>query len=456
MKKLQQLILSRWFWLIALVVFAVSRISTFLFPYDSDHWIFYYIGRRWVDGATLYVDMWDHKSPLIYLYNGALHILFGGNIWAHRIIFAFIALLVLWLFYKTTLLLYKAAKINNYVFVARITTLLFAFLANLSEFTNSGNNNENLGLIFLISTLYLYLKYRQNNKKQYLLLLSGVLAGFVFLLKANFAILLLPIVIDLVITHRKDIHRLVGGLAIFAFGTLLQLLGWALYFKSTGTFKHFYIASFEFNSKYIKALGWDFNAPGIKIFIGILLLLLIFFAPFLARAMCEFRHPNKNTGYLIPLLALSSILLMVAAGTFYSHYFLIAIPYLCLMFGVTAHDVFRKHRALKITILSTILLLLLLISFKQLYNNYYGSTSLELKSQKAAAQYIESHTTKNDKIFANLYGATFYQLANRDSGSRFISASHPLIDYKYKFGYDFNKTFILDMEYSEVKYIVMS
>jgi hypothetical protein len=147
---------------------------------------------------------------------------------------------------------------------------------------------------------------------------------------------------------------------------------------------------------------------------------------------------------------------MVAAGTFYSHYFLIAIPYLCLVFGATAPAVFRKHRTIKIAILSTILLLLLLISFKQLYNNFYGSASVELKNQRAAAQYIQSHTSTNDKIFANLYGATFYQLANRDSGSRFISASHPLIDYKYKFGYDFNKTFILDMEYSEAKYVVIN
>ena len=63
---------------------------------------------------------------------------------------------------------------------------------------------------------------------------------------------------------------------------------------------------------------------------------------------------------------------------------------------------------------------------------------------------------KMTRYFANLYGATFYQLANRDSGSRYISASHPLIDYKYKFGYDFNRKFIFDMVDSEAKYVVMS
>ena len=37
------------------------------------------------------------------------------------------------------------------------STLLFVFLANLSEFTNSGNNNENLGILFICLTLWTYL-----------------------------------------------------------------------------------------------------------------------------------------------------------------------------------------------------------------------------------------------------------------------------------------------------------
>ena len=282
MKKLQTIILSRWFWLSALIIFSISRVATWLFPYDSDHWIFYYIGRRWVDGATLYVDMWDHKSPLIYGYNGILHILFGSNIVLHRIVFTLIALLGLILFYLTAKKLLVLLKKPRSEFIARIATLLFAFMSNLSQFTNSGNNNENLGLIFILATLYLYLIYRQNPAKYQLqLLLSGISASFVVLLKANFAVLLLPNIIDLLIIHHKNIFKLVSSLATFAFGTLLHLLIWALYFKHIGTFKQFYISAFEFNSKYIRALGWDLKANGIYIFIAILILLLLFFTPFL-------------------------------------------------------------------------------------------------------------------------------------------------------------------------------
>jgi hypothetical protein len=456
MQNIRKIILGRWFWLIALAVFFISRVSTFLFPFDSDHWIFYYIGRRWIDGATLYIDMWDHKSPLIYGYNGLLHAVFGGNIYLHRIVFTIVALIGLWLFYKTAQKLLYLFKIPNREFVVRVSTLLFAFLANLSQFTNSGNNNENLGLVFILAALYCYLIYRQNTKKYELqLLLSGIAAGFVFILKANFAVLLLPMLIDLIIINRKNIFRLISSIAIFAFGTLLHLLIWALYFKHVGTFKQFFIATFEFNSKYIKALGWDIHAPDIKVFIGILVVLLLFFLPFLLRALADFKRPDSNK-LLVPMFAASTLFFMVLAGTFYSHYFLIIIPYLCLIFAATASKVFKRHRALKMVVPLIIIIFMFMISLKLgVYNSFYGSAAQELKNEKLAAQYIKDHTNANDKIFANLYGATFYRLSNRDSGSRYISASHPLIDYKYKFGYDFNRTFIFDMEDSEAKYVVM-
>jgi hypothetical protein len=301
------------------------------------------------------------------------------------------------------------------------------------------------------------LRYRkQPAERQIWLLESGISAGFVFILKANFAFLLLPLLIDLIILLKKNIYKLIGGLAIFAFGTLAQLLIWSLYFVHIGTFKQFYMAAFTFNTKYIRALGWDIHEPGIAIFLGILALLLLFFIPFLVRAWREFWHPNKQLGIFIPMLATSAIVFMISAGTFYSNYFLVAIPYLCLVFGATASQVFKRHQTLKLVVPSIIILLMLIISFKQLYNTFYGSDAANARDMTATANYIKDHTKPSDTFFANVYDATFYRLADRNSGSRFVSASHPLIDYKYHFGYNFNLEFITDMEYSQAKYVVES
>lgn len=444
--------------LLLLSVFGFSRLATWLFPYDSDHWIFYYIGRRWSEGSTLYLDMWDHKSPLIYAYNGLLHKLFGGNIILHRLFFTILALLSIWLFYKVAILLYQQLKLKNSITLARFSTLIFAFIANLAVFTNSGNNNENVGIVFLLATLYFYLRWRQDPSKHHnFLLLSGLMGGFVFTLKANFAVLLLPIVIDLIIVSRKNIYRLVGNLCFWVAGPLLQLLAWALYFQQVGTFKQFLIASFEFNSKYMAALGLDINAPGIMIFIGVLLLLLLFFAPFLIRSWKLFSKNKTSINLFIVLLSACSLAFMVLAGTtFYSHYYLIVLPLLCLVLGTTYEGVIKSKAKLLATGLVFVAVLLTLASYKQIYNSYLGNVKVEANNQAIVAHYINEHTSPNDTFFAYVYGATLYQLADRDSGSRYISASHLLIDYKYQFGYDFNQQFIYDMVYSEAKYVVIS
>jgi 4-amino-4-deoxy-L-arabinose transferase-like glycosyltransferase len=443
--------------LLLLGVFSFSRLATWLFPYDSDHWIFYYIGRRWSEGSTLYLDMWDHKSPLIYAYNGLLHKLFGDNIVLHRLFFTVLALLGVWLFYKVAVLLYRQLKLKNSAGLARFSTLVFAFIANLAVFTNSGNNNENLGLVFLLVTLYFYLKWRQDPLKlRSYLLLSGSMGGFVFTLKANFAALLLPIVIDLVIVSRKNIYRLISNLCFWVAGPLLQLLIWALYFQQIGTFKQFFIASFEFNSKYMAALGLNIHAPGIIIFVSVLLLLLLFFAPFLIRSWKLFSKNKTSINLFIVLLSACSLAFMILAGTtFYSHYYLIVLPLLCLVFGATYEGTIKFKPKLLATGLCAIAVLLTLASYKQIYNSYFGSAKVEADNQATVARYINEHTNPNDTFFAYVYGATFYQLAGRDSGSRFISASHLLFDYKYRFGYGFNQQFISDMIYSEAKYVVM-
>ena len=72
-----------------------------------------------------------------------------------------------------------------------------------------------------------------------------------------------------------------------------------------------------------------------------------------------------------------------------------------------------------------------------------------------AADYVRAHTSKTDKVIFYGYGATFYRLAGRDSGSRYISASHPLIDEREGFGYDFTGKYIGDLAVSKPKYVII-
>lgn len=456
MKQLQTLVMGRYFWAISLLIFALSRVATWFFPYDSDHWIFFYIGKMWAHGGTLYVDMWDHKSPLIFAFNGFLS-LFGDSIVIHRLILTGLALVGLWLFYVTAQKLYAQLKLPKAELWARLSTLLFAFFANLSQFTNSGNNNENLGIVALLATLYCYLSYKQSSYTQRgYLLAAGAFAGTVVFLKANFALLVLPIVIDLTMQLWRRWQKLCIDACVFALAPLIQALAWANYFVDQHTFKDFVIASFTFNSKYMKALGWDLHAPGIAIFLGILALLVAFFVPFAYIAIRRAVSKPRSAWLFVGMLAAASVLFMLALGTFYSHYYLVVIPYLCLVAGATAQYVLKKRTLLILGALLGICAIMYVISLRQLYNNFQGSVAAEATNQRQVADYLRRNSDKNDTIFAYVYGATMYQLAQRDSGSRFVSASHPLIDYKFDFGYEFNRKFIEDMEASQTPYVVMS
>ncbi len=70
------------------------------------------------------------------------------------------------------------------------------------------------------------------------------------------------------------------------------------------------------------------------------------------------------------------------------------------------------------------------------------------------ANYIKENTNENEKIFFYDYGAVLYRLSDRDSGTRFISASVLLLEYRDNYGFNFNKLFIEDMEKNNTKYVI--
>lgn len=445
------------FWLVITATFIVSRMATWFFPFDSDHWIFAYIGRIWAEGGTLYIDAWDHKSPLVFAYNGLLYKLVGDDIVLSRIIFTMVSILSAWLFYKAVTLLLKQLSKDNYNSLAKITTLIFIILTNTSEFTNSGNNNENIAILFLTATVYLYLRYRQSRNFR-LLIGSGLLAGFVFMFKVNFSILLLPILIDIIYQQLPNVKLVIRNLLLFSIGIIAQVGFWVLYFYQMGTLGDFLTAAYIYNSKYIRALGWDLNEPGLLVFIGILALLLALVSPFAVRSL-QYSLKNKSdrkSQLIVAMMSISVIIFILTAGTFYSYYFLIIMPYICLIIASSWPDLRNRFGKKLVIYVSIILFIFMALSYRQLYNNFSGSTAEDAINMNAAALYVKEHTTKNDTIFANMYGATFYQLAQRDSGSRFISASYLLVDNKFNFGYNLNAIAINDLEKSKPKYIIIS
>jgi len=452
------------YWLIVAVIFAGARVATWGYPFDSDHWIFYYVGHDWiVNGGQLYVTAWDHKPPMIFLFNGAMSLFLGDNIVLHRIWLTAFAVLDTWLFYRVakrlvpSLLSGVNSRIDSSTAV-KLTLLLYVFLRNLSQFAANGNTTENYGLVFLLAMIWAYLRFL-DSKNWGWLVLAGMFCANLFWLKGNLILLGGVIGVLLLIQGWKHKARLVGQVAAFVAPILAISAGWAAYFWAQGTVNDFVIASFTFSSKYASS-AWagkvSVNALLVLTTFALLIPVLAYFVVYLRDVTAQWR----NTAYqLVGLSFVVGLALISAVGSFYPYYLLIIMPFMVLiiMYGLFRLDDLSKFfRGALVAILAVTLVANYAISLRQLLNNYSGVTKVEAAEYTQAANYVNAHTTPGQRVFAYDYGATFYELAQRQSAARFISASHLLLDYRDKYGFGFDDEFIAQLEKTQAPYIVLN
>ena len=452
------------YWLIVAVVFAVARLATWGYPFDSDHWIFYYVGHDWiVNGGQLYVTAWDHKPPMIFLFNGVMSLFLGDNIVLHRVWLTAFAVLDTWLFYLVAKrlmpsLLSGVKSTVNVDTALKLTLLLYVFLRNLSQFAANGNTTENYGLIFLLGMIWAYLRFL-DAKHWGWLVLAGFFCANLFWLKGNLILLGAILGVLILIQGWKHPARLVGQVMAFVAPIIAISAGWAAYFSAQGTFNDFVTASFTFSSKYASS-AWagkvSVNALLVLTTFALLVPVLAFFAVYLRDIRAQWR----NVAYqLVGLSFMVGLALITAVGSFYPYYLLIIMPFMVIivMYGLFRIDSLSTllRRSL-VALLALTLVANFAISLRQLLNNYAGVTKVEAAEYTQAANYVKAHTTADQRVFAYDYGATFYELAQRQSAARFISASHLLLDYRDKYGFGFDDEFISQMEKTQAPYIVLN
>lgn len=449
------------FWLIVSFVYILSRVATWGYPFDSDHWIFYYVGKIWAEGGNLYLDAWDHKPPLIFLFNGFMHLILGDSIILHRIWLTLLSFVDIFLFYKILKIIVpklfkKIQNLDKSDLVVRTGLILYVFLRNLSQFTSSGNNTENYGIIFLLLMWLSYLSFRKDNR-WWQMLLAGLFCSILFFLKGNFILLGLPIGLILLLDNLKSIRKFFTYGIVFALPIITHALAWIYYFYSRGSLEDFLIATFKFSAKY-SASAWSGDVSNN---IVLLLITLVLIAPTIILFvfyMKDLKNNLKNKEYiLIGSSFLAGLGLTFGVGSFYSYYFEIIMPAIVLVIIYVLFNLKYQKKFWQffvIICLASSLLFSYAISLKQLYNSLGGAVKTESSQYQEVANYIKNNTNKNDKVFCYDYGAVFYRLSNRDSGSRFISASVLLLEYRDNYGFNFNKLFIEDMEKNNTKYVI--
>jgi 4-amino-4-deoxy-L-arabinose transferase-like glycosyltransferase len=447
---------NRVFWPLTLLTFIFARSAVWLYPFDSDHWIFYYVGRKFAEGGTLYVSAFDHKPPLIFVYNAILHIFFGGNLVYHRIFFTLLALVDIYLFWLLLKSVLPKLNLKKPALSERIALLLYVFFRNISQIANSGNNTENLGIIFFLLMVILFLEY-QEKKRLWMLFLAGTCLSILFLLKGNFILLGVPLGFQLLFDNYKKLWKFFLPAFVFVAPSLIHFSLWLAYFIRKKAVYDFVLGTFSFSAKYSK-VAWTGNLsrnPNLALSVSIFLLAFI---PFVVIYLLNLRKNFIKSPLLCYFLIVSSIVVF-GVGPAYPYYFLIVLPVLVLI-TVLGIEYFK---ALPGSLRYTIYFVIIVgsagsfaISNKQIYNTFAGPVRQEHDEYLQIADYVRTNSTPDTKIFNYDYGATFYRLAERDSGSRFISASILLLDYRENFGLGFNDLFKNEMEKTKAKYVVIN
>lgn len=450
----------KYFWSLVVAVYVISRLGAWVYPFDSDHWIFYYVGKIWAQGGTLYVAAWDHKPPLIFAANGLMYLLFGGNLVLHRIWFTLLSIVDIALFWQLAKMvlpeILKRVQDDVLEVATKVSLLLYVLWRNLSQFTSSGNNTENLGLIFFISMLLSYLSFRKD-QKWWKMLLSGTCFSMLFFLKGNFLLLGIPLGILLLIDNWKSIRKFFGYGILFVIPLAVQAALWSWYFVSKGAFNDFFVASFQFSAKYSSS-AWQGGLSGMSTFY----ILLVLASPLVIIGPALFVldiWKNRTLDYLFwVVMIMCGSVAFFAVGVPYLYYFEIMMPVYVIVATVLLFRNDKRPRLIHLGYLLAFgagIVLNLAFSTYQIKNTLTGRVRVEADEYRQITEYVKSNTEPTDKVFAYDYGATFYRLAERDSGSRFVSASVLLLENRDNYGLDFDDTFISEMESSQARFVVV-
>ncbi|HTX79159.1 MAG TPA: hypothetical protein VMC62_05800 [Longilinea sp.] len=210
-----------------------------------DSGIFLYIGSEILHGKVLYLQTWDNKQPLLYLFNAVGLWLGNGStwgVWALEAALFVVALVLMYAILRRSLAPFASFAVSIASFLAVFPVL-------------GGNYSEEYAIVFQVSILALlflaYLPNRHRLSRPLSALGMGLATGLVFCLKQTYLDVGIAVVFLIAFLSwlEKDVKRL--------FHLLWMLLGFVLvnalvvlYFYSHGALNDYIVSAFLFNRYY--------------------------------------------------------------------------------------------------------------------------------------------------------------------------------------------------------------
>lgn len=404
---------------ICILALAVSfNSSTTLFwarEPDIDSSVFLYIAQRMFYGEMPYRDSFDHKGPLLYLYDFAAEMI--SPVYGPWIL-DFVCMLACLIFFYLTFRLILKNRLSSLILVTAAATFIPGYYAN-------GNKVETVAMPFIALAVYIFCKYFINNAiKNYELILFGVSFAAVLMLRANMAAPWLVMCIAVIIHEimQKKASAILRYFLMFIAGAAIVIVPLFTWLIAGHAFNDFIKQYIVFNIKYSKVVGNDFqDFPVHEVFFAFLLKPQIISALIFSIYLC-IRKKNLFA-FSLPFIIILSTLTSSISGRNYAHYVMALIPLSipAIALGIEELNSHLKTKNWKQYIVPALVFVLFgaVPLFLHVYENGFDTKSDMDIDVLQTLEYIEQYTDENDPVA--IYGNrdSILYLSNRKSASKY-------------------------------------
>lgn len=311
-------------------IIGLSYSTSFVFPryWGSDSAIFQTIGMGWSKGALPYVDLFDHKGPIIFFIDMIGYLMTGTS--------TGVLIIQMISFFIFVLLLHSIHKVSG---ISNIKAFLYTLLVImfLTFSYDEGNMTEEYMLPYIALSFLCAIKYFKEYEKGKIEHSTGY--GFIYGIGFSFGLMTrltnsLPIIvivafITALLIVNKQWKNLVWNIFSFLGGCLLVILPFVIYFSLKGALSELLWGTIGYNLFYTNKnaeLMIDLSEKSVRRYLFAL-------APIIGILLMGIRT-LKNKKYVFGsfycILGLAEILLFLNIS-FYPHYTMIVVPNISLI-----------------------------------------------------------------------------------------------------------------------------
>lgn len=438
---MQKLFEKNKFIILLLAVTFLFRIPSLFEPYFyGDETIYLTLGLAVKKGLLLYRDIFDNKTPLIYL----VAALANGSLFWFRFFLTFSVLTTIFFFYRFSKEVFAGQKTP-----VLVATTMFAVLTTIRLFEGNIANAEIFILLPVVSGFYLFSPYILPTKEKISSLItisSGLTLGLGLLFKVPAVFDFLALLCFLLLLKEKKRLVSLGKTEILlSVGYLLPITATGLLFFLKGYFPLFFKSCFLQTMGYLSSWKTGSHAFSLNSLLKTDLFLNGIFVLAVLITLWFLKNKIRPFFLFLSLWFTFSLFAATISGRPYPHYLMQVVPPLCL--GIGFFSTFKKENLFLPLVMISLLLTTNIryhfwgynsityyqnfLSFitgkidKTAYFSYFNPKTTEIYK---LSEFIANFTLPGDKIFVWADEPSFYTLSRRLPAGRFVVAYH-IVDF---------------------------